>query len=511
VIAANILRTSYSALLAAVLLFAGAGSAMAAAFGFDDVAKQAAALSAKSYNASSTAMPEELARLDYDQYRDIRFKPERALWRAEKLPFELMFFHPGRPYSQPVRINEISAQGVRRIAFDTSAFDYGKNKLTPNKAWGDVGFAGFRVHTALNTPDYKDELVVFLGASYLRALGKDQHYGLSARGLGIDTVGGKGEEFPRFTEFWIERPTADAKQLVVYALLESPRATGAYQIILKPGENTAADVKARLFLRAGVATLGIAPLTSMFQHGENQPNLDDFRPEVHDSDGLMVATGDGEWLWRPLNNPKRTLVTSFAVKDLKGFGLMQRDRAFTSYQDTEARYERRPSAWITPVGSWGPGRVELMQFNTVDETNDNVTAYWVPERVPAPGQPLDVAYRMSWQGKDQQRPPNAWTVQSRSGQGVAKLPRDEVQYVVDFDGPALKNIADPSKVKAVVTAGSNGRLIESNAYRNDAADGWRMTLRVKRIDVRQPVELRAFLQQDSHALTETWTSLIQPD
>src|SRR5439155_18746334 len=154
----------------------------------------------------------------------------------------------------------------------------------------------------------------------------------------------------------------------------SQRATGAYRFTLIPGAQTVVEVRARLFLRAGVATLGIAPLTSMFHHGENSPRRDDFRPEVHDSDGLMLATADGqggsEWLWRPLANPSRPLTSSFAVPELEGFGLMQRDRAFSSYEDVEARYERRPSAWVVPVGRWGPGRVELLQLPTPDETHD---------------------------------------------------------------------------------------------------------------------------------------------
>src|SRR5205085_6387853 len=158
-------------------------------------------------------------------------------------------------------------------------------------------------------------------------------------------------------------------QVTVYALLESQRATGAYRFDIVPGAETVVRVQARLYLRAAatqVATLGIAPLTSMFFSGENQPRRGDFRPEVHDSDGLQVATGDGEWLWRPLQNPARMTVTSFAVRELRGFGLMQRDRTFSSYEDTEARYERRPSAWVRPLSDWGPGRVELVQLPTPD-------------------------------------------------------------------------------------------------------------------------------------------------
>ena len=489
-----------------------AGSAQA--FGFDDVAARAKAEAARPYQAPPAVLPPELAALSYDQYRDIRFQPARALWRPEALPFELMFFHLGKFQTQPVVINELVAGKPRHLRFDPADFSYGQNRLSV-ASWPDLGYAGFRVHHALNTPAYKDELAVFLGASYFRALGAGQRYGLSARGLAIDTVGGQGEEFPRFKEFWIERPAPGARALTLYALLDSPRATGAYRFTLVPGAQTDVEVRARLFLRAGVATLGIAPLTSMFLHGENSGRHDDFRPEVHDSDGLMLATADAqggsEWLWRPLTNPGRQLATSFAVHELKGFGLMQRDRAFASYEDVEARYERRPSAWVVPQGNWGPGRVELLQLPTPDETHDNIVAYGVPARPPAPGQPLDIAYRIAWQGDEPQRPPNGWTVQSRFGRGFAALGPGEVQYVIDFAGPALDALPADAAVEAVVTPGPNGRLIERNAYRNEARGGWRMTLRVQRIDPTQPLELRAFLQHGPHALTETWTTLIPAD
>jgi periplasmic glucans biosynthesis protein len=500
----------FRACIAALAVVAGS----AQAFGFDDVAAQAKAEAGRLYQAPPAVLPPELAALSYDQYRDIRFQPARALWRPEALPFELMFFHLGKFQTQPVVINELVAGKPRHLRFDPADFSYGQNRLNVS-SWPDLGYAGFRVHHALNTPAYKDELAVFLGASYFRALGAGQRYGLSARGLAIDTVGGQGEEFPRFKEFWLERPAPGARALTLYALLDSPRATGAYRFTLVPGSQTDVEVRARLFLRAGVATLGVAPLTSMFLHGENSTRPDDFRPEVHDSDGLMLATADAnggsEWLWRPLANPARPLATSFAVHELKGFGLMQRDRAFASYEDMEARYERRPSAWVVPQGNWGPGRVELLQLPTVDETHDNIVAYWVPARPPAPGQPLDIAYRIAWQGDEPQRPPNGWTVQSRFGRGFAALGPGEIQYIVDFAGPALDALPADAAVEARVTPGRNGRLIEHNAYRNEARGGWRMTLRVQRIDPAQPLELRAFLQHGSHALTETWTTLIPAD
>jgi glucans biosynthesis protein len=495
-------------LVLAVCLLAVSHGKLARAFGFEDVAARAELQAQQPYHPAGRPPPAELRALNYDQYRDIRFRPDHALWGAENLPFELMFFHLGGKYqTRSVSINEITPRGVRHIPYDSADFNYGHNKLSPRN-WGDVGFAGFRAHYPLNGRDYKDEVAVFLGASYFRALGAGQRYGLSARGLAIDTVGAQGEEFPVFKEFWVVKPAAGADTLTVYALLDSARASGAYQFDIHPGDETVMDVRLRLFLRAGIATLGIAPLTSMFFFGENQPHRTDFRPEVHDSDGLMVAAGNGEWLWRPLINPKQTLTTSFSLPGLRGFGLMQRDRNFSSYEDNEARYELRPSAWVELVGSWGPGRVELVELNTIDETNDNIVAYWVPDAIPAPGQPLDLAYRLHWQGTQMQRPPGAWVTQTRIGRGYSELAEDEQQFVVDFSGPALAALPPDAKVQAVVTAPSNGQILESNAYRVEATGVWRMTVRVKQLRPTEPTELRGFLQSDNHALTETWSNIL---
>ena len=500
-------------------------AAPAAVFGFENVANIARKRAAQPWKAigdkPGSNLPAELRDITYDQHRDIRFKPDQALWRhpsaAPGLPFEAMFFHLGLYQTEPVLINEITPEGVKHIAYDRSRFDYGQNTFNPD-SWGDLGYAGFRVHYPLNSPDYKDELIVFLGASYFRALGAGQGYGLSARGLAIDTVGGSGEEFPRFSEFWLQRPAADAKDLTVFALLESPRATGAYRFDITPGQETTTKVTARVFLRAGAAApamLGIAPLTSMFFFGENQPNLDDFRPEVHDSDGLMVATGEGEWLWRPLQNPREKTVTSFSTTNPRGFGLMQRDRKFVNYEDSEARYERRPSAWVKPLGDWGPGRVELAMLSTPDETHDNIVAYWVPAKLPAPGTPLDFAYELHWQGDAPQQPPNGYVVQTRRGMGFNRLSAEELrtqtQYVIDFAGPALDALPAGAPVRAVATADANGRVTESLVYRNAATGAWRMTLRVQRIDAAKPVELRAFLQHVNDIVSETWTNIILPE
>jgi periplasmic glucans biosynthesis protein len=498
-------RTFLTGGLLALLLSAQAASA----FDFDDVAALAWRRARAAYQPPDRAQPPELEALGYDRYRDIRFQPDRAVWRAEGIPFDLMFFHRGQGNPR-VRMNEIIDDKARHLPYDRTDFDFGKNTFSPEK-WRDLDYAGVRVHYHLNGPEYKDELIVFLGASYFRALAAGTRYGVSARGLAVDTVGGQGEEFPFFVEFWMAKPAPDARTLRMFALLDSQRVSGAYQFDVTPGDETVMDVRTRLYLRAPVATLGVAPLSSMYQFGENQPHRIDFRPEVHDSDGLMVATGDGEWLWRPLVNPRETLTTSFSMRDPKGFGLMQRDRSFTSYEDTEARYELRTSAWVEPAGSWGPGRVELVQIPTPNETNDNIVAYWVPDQLPAVGEPLELAYRLHWQGtRVVQQPPGAWVTQSRVGRGYRELADDQQQFIVDFTGPSLAALTPDAPVKAVVSAPANGEILETNAYYVEATRAWRMMILVKQLDVTKPTELRGYLQNGSDVLTETWSNLVPP-
>ena len=487
----------------------------AAAFDFNDVAARAEQLAATPYKKPAGNLGPELKNLDYDKYRDIRFRPEKAYWRSEKLPFELAFLHQGWHFQEQVRLNEITAQGVREIKLDPADFDYGANRFDA-KALNGAGFAGFRVHYPINKPQYKDEVLVFQGASYFRALGKNQHYGLSARGLAIDTALSSGEEFPRFTEFWLEHPSATATELGIYGLLDSPRATGAYRFVLRPGATTTMEVTARLFLRQGVGKLGLAPLTSMLFFAENQHlPIEDYRPEVHDSDGLSVQTSDGEWIWRPLTNPKRLLTTSFATTNPRGFGLMQRDRDFGHYEDLEARYDLRPSVWVSPRGDWGAGRVELVQIPTPNETNDNIVAYWVPNAPPKPREPFDFGYRISWQKENETRPPSSWIVQTRRGQSYTKEDDGSIGLILDFDGPALRALADgrpdPPRLEAVVSVDANGQLVENTLYPNPVAGTWRQSIRVKRVNKDKPIELRSYLRSGNSAISETWSYILPPE
>ena len=480
----------------------------ALAFDFNDVAKLARELANTPYKKPENKLPKELRELPYDQYRQIRFKAERAHWRTSKALFELTFHHQGQQFSEPVKISEISADGVSEIKFNPNDFDFGSNKIDPQRLQG-IGFAGFRVHYPVNTANRKDEVISFLGASYFRGVGKGQVRGLAARGLAVDTALMSGEEFPRFVEFWIERPNPTARELVVYALLNSKSLAGAYRFVLRPGNDTITDVKARLYPREHLAKLGIAPLTSMYNFGENQRSVtEDFRPEVHDSDGLSVQSGTGEWIWRPLVNPKRLLVTSFTMTNPQGFGLMQRDRAFSSYEDLDQKYELRPSAWVEPKGKWGAGRIELVQIPTPDETNDNIVAFWIPADPPQPKQTYDFEYRLTWQRDAETRPPLSWVTQTRRSQNPARKPDNSIMLSVDFAGPALEKLPADARPQSITSIDANGEILENTIRRNTATGGWRVTLRVRQIDIKKPVEMRAFLRYDNSTLSETWSYIL---
>jgi glucans biosynthesis protein len=501
-------RASRNRAVAALALALTAARA-AAGFGLEDVAARAQKLAGAPFQAGTGEVPEWLTKISYDQWRDIRFRPERALWSENRNSFQVQFFHVGLFYDRAVKIHVVDAEGVRPVPFSPSDFDYGRNEFG-SRVPQDAGFAGFRLHYPIRRSDYLDEVIVFLGASYFRAVGRPHVYGLSARGLAIDTAARSGEEFPWFREFWMERPAAGASSMVVYALLDSPRATGAYRFAVHPGEQTRVDVESRLFLRAEIGKLGIAPLTSMFFFGENSDRrFDDFRPEVHDSDGLLLASASGEWLWRPLDNRPALHVSSFELDDPKGFGLIQRDRDYDHYHDLEARPDLRPSTWVAPRGSWGPGRVELVEIPTNRETNDNIVAYWVPKQPLPAGQPHHFAYSLYWYSDDKARPPGGRvddTRRDRAGE------RGAHRFVIEFVGRELEALPPETVLQGVVTIGSGpgqGELLEQRVEKNTVSGGFRLVFQVRPASD-QPVELRAFLQQGQSALTETWTYLLVP-
>ena len=475
-------------------------------FDFETLRYRAKMLAARPYTPHPTTVPEALRKLSYDEYRLITFDNDRTWWRRENLPFQLQFFHPGFVHQNAVQISEVSGRTATPITFSREMFKYGGLKIAANLP-DTVGFAGFRVLGALNLP--ADELVSFVGASYFRALCLKTVYGLSARGLSIDTAESTGEEFPTFEEFWIERPAARARQFAIYALMDSASVAGAYRFTVTPGADTVMQVKAVVYCRRNPRVLGLAPLTSMFWHGENSPtNYGDFRPEVHDSDGLMIFNGASEWLWRPLSNPKSTRVAAFSDNHPHGFGLIQRDRNFESYQDLEAHYHLRPSAWVEPVGDWGRGSVRLAELSAPDETNDNIVAFWVPEHLPPVGDPIEFEYKLHW-FSDQIHPPAGFATSTRIGQSQTHEPELR-RFVIDFDGAYLRQQKPDPTIEVDVTVGAGAAVAYKTVQKNAYNGTWRVGFGIKPDGTGTPVELRCFLKKTPHVLTETWTYLWSP-
>ena len=497
--------------LAAVAAACWIAAPSARAFGLEDVAARAMKLATHAYEDPSGKVPRWLLDIRYDEWRDIRFRPERALWKDRNLPFSVQFFHAGLFYDRTVQLHSVTPKGVVPVAFSPDMFNYGRNEFG-GRVPQDLGFAGFRLHYPIKTRSYQDEVIVFLGATYFRAVGRDQGFGLSARGLAIDTALPSGEEFPWFREYWLVEPTPNAKELTLYALLDSPSATGAYKFVVAPGVQTRVDVSMKIFPRDTVAKLGIGALTSMFLHGENSISyVNDYRPEVHDSDGLLMHGTDGEWIWRPLDNPTSLRVVSFAFQNPRGFGLIQRDRDIDHYQDLEARPDLRPTVWVEPKGDWGAGRVELVELPTKDDTNDNVVAYWVPNGEHTPSDPVSLEYSMYWYGPDETRPPGGRVIATRRDSGTFEGGR---RLVVDFDGPALRKLPADAVVQGVLSMGGTAaaapgaELLEQQVIRNPVTGAWRMVFQLRIQD--DPIELRAFLRHGEDVLTETWSYLLVP-
>lgn len=448
-------------------------------------------------------LPEFLRALDYDGYQRIDFRDDQALWHSEPFRFRAQFFHPGFLYQAPVRIHVLDLGQSREIQFSPDLFDYSRRPFS-EPVPSDLFFTGLRLHYPLDHPTRTQEVAAFLGTSYFRLLGTGQIFGASARGLAIDIAESSGEEFPQFTEFWLEKPAPLADHIRIFARLESRRAAGAYQFLIRPGESTVAEVQASVFLREEVAKLGLAPLTSMFFFGENRDRyFPDFRPEVHDSDGLQFETDEG-WFWRPLDNPRKVhRITEFP--NPAGFGLMQRDRNPDHYQDLEARYHVRPSFWITPE-NWGPGRLELLEIPTPEEGNDNIVAYWVPEQEFHAGQEFHFRYTIQAGWLRFEPPPVAlWRVHAtRLDPGKDG---DSMRFIVDWTGHTMPLLARKSVTARVHAA--RGKIGVAIAQPNDLTDGWRTFFDLW-AEGKQPTELRLWLEHDNQKVSETWIYHFDP-
>lgn len=480
---------------------------------YQTVIEQAKELANAPYQPPEDDLPDALRDIDYDTYRQIRFDPSNAYWRDDS-PFSVQLFHSGFLFETPVRINVIENDDVVPLPFSTDDFSYDgeASELLDHDLTGS-GHAGFRLHYPLNTDDYADEFAVFLGASYFRLVGRNQVYGLSTRGLAIDTVSSEGEEFPAFREFWLYKPDANADQVELLALMDSPSLSGAYRFVIQPGENTRVEVEATLFAREDIGKLGVAPLTSMYTFGEaSRERPDDYRPQVHDSDGLLIQTGAGEWIWRPLSNPSNVRTSAFLDDSPEGFGLMQRERAFDRYLDMEALYHRRPSQWVAPLEDWGEGHIELVEIPTPDETHDNIVAYWVSEEPLNAGDSRRLHYQTHTLNTQPESHSLGYVVRTRHGR--AEVPGQtegtnagERQFMVDFQGGALDDITADQPVELDLSLQQGEiRLPQVTALPNN---GWRASFRLPASD--QPRDIRLRLTLEGNPVSETWNYVWYPD
>lgn len=509
--------------LSVVFMLGVAGAAQAELkselFTFEQAAEEAALLANAPYKEWIKETPKGQKSLTYDEYRDIRFNPKKAVWRYDHIPFQVQLFHPGWIQSDQIDVHAISGGRVDHLAYDSHYFTFGTNVLAePNE--NQLKFSGFRIHYPLNRPDYLDELAVFQGATYFRCLAQNLVYGLSARTVAVNCGGPGAEEFPRFRAFWLVRPRENEKQVKLFGIFDGPSLAGAAEFMITPGTTTRVHCRVSVYARTHLAHLGIAPLTSMFWYGKScGRSFSDFRPEVHDSDGLLMHNGVGEWLWRPLANEARLRLCSFMDQNPKGFGLIQRDRSFATYEDLEAHYQDRPSAWVTPEGDWGPGSVKLLEIPTPNEFNDNIVAYWEPTLPLEAGQGREFAYTIDWYGENLELPALGRVRATR----LADLPDTEdlplVQdgktvirkFVLDFAWPGIEDAAKRANCVAEVFPNSNAELVHTPVQQYNAFDRtWRVFFKVKAPKDGQPVELRAFVLRDKKPVTETWIYLWNP-
>jgi glucans biosynthesis protein len=493
---------------------------------FEYVAKRAEQRAQKPFHSPKADLPDFLRadKLGYDKYREIEFRHDKALWSADNLPFRVEFFHPGYLYEEPVHINEFTLTAVQPVRFMQDWFNY-RGLNIQKKIPADTGYAGFRMLYELNQPGRWDELGAFLGASYFRLLGKGQRYGPSARGLALDCgEPDRPEEFPIFTDWWLGKPWRGDDRVKLFAILDSVSCTGAYEMTIIPGKTTVVDVQASLYFRTEdmvkaanpkrkqIRTVGLAPLTSMFWFGKaSERRFDDYRPEVHDSDGLLIQMGDGEVLWRPLNNPAKMLHQCFAAKDIRGFGLLQRERDFACYQDLFNLYHLVPSVWVETRGHWGEGKINLVELSTHYEGLDNIVAFWDPKNKPRPLVAYPFAYTLYWTREEAEM--KLATQDKVLATRIGVDPRDPQrrQFAIDFGGPKLDTFSESSPPQAVASCSTNAVIVENQVFRNPFNSSWRVMLKLEpKPGNTSPVDIRCTLQKGKEVLSETWTYLWSP-
>ncbi len=482
-------------------------------FSFDILKAMARERAARPYEPPRRPAPEIVAQIDYDAWGKIRFDPDSAVYADGPGRFPVTFFHLGKYFPKSVEMNVVSDGMARTIIYDPSYFDMPADSIAHELPEG-AGFAGFRFQEARDGAlDWRrNDWAAFLGASYFRAIGDLYQYGLSARGIALDTVmADRAEEFPDFTRIYIGAQSGDS--VTVHALMEGPSITGAYQFVMNRAKGVVMDIACTLHLRRDIARFGIAPLTSMYWFSETRkPTAVDWRPEVHDSDGLYMWTGKGERIWRPLNNPPKTSATAFIDDNPRGFGLMQRDRVFDHYGDG-VFYDRRPSLWVEPIGDWGRGSVQLIENPTDDEIHDNIVAMWVPEEPARAGASYDFSYRLYWQSEAPDPGTLGKCVATRMGNGGQPgqpRPKGVRKFMLEFVGGPLEDLPFGVKPEPVLTsARGDFSYILTEPVPDGVKGHWRAQFDLT-TQGEAPVDMRCYLRAGDKVLTETWLYTYHP-
>lgn len=475
----------------------GLQSGAPTAFDAQKVRMRAKALAEKPY-APRPLIPESWRNLSYDQYRKIWFDGRNALWENTDGPQRVDVFPPGLYFPQPVEINVVENGSARPLKFDMGVFD-STDKFPDVEIDETLGYSGLRLRAELKEPGIFQEYAVFQGASYFRGIGTGETYGLSARGLALKTADPEGEEFPDFTAFWLETPQPGAPDVVLHALLDGPSCTGAYRFVITHGKTLTMQVEAEIFARETLTHIGIAPLTSMFLFDATmRERFSDFRPAVHDSDGLMIHNGAGETIWRPLANPKNLQISAFTDDDPRGFGLMQRARAFRDFADLEALYHNRPALWVTPGEGWGPGAVTLVEIPADLEIYDNIVSYWRPATPVPAGESHQMSYRLDW--ADDPAPRTGMPLRV-SDTAMGARPEGGIVVAIDFEG--REDVPDDLSQLDIVLRSSTGEISQGLVQRNPETGGPRLafTFHPQEADL---VEFRAQLRLQDAPLSEIW-------
>ena len=452
------------------------------------------------YKGPERRVDEALAAITYEQYaRAIVYKGDQAIWRKDDGPFWLEPYHTaGALFAFPVELYTVEAGRATRIPYSADAFEFNppaKQPATPAQS----DFAGFRALAQIDNPGVFRDFLSFLGASNFRAIATGQVFGVSARALAINTGQTGGEDFPLFRSFWIERPKPIDPSLIVHALLDSQSAVGRYKFTVTPGFDTIIETETVIYPRRRIPYAGIAPIASRFYFGPGVvPKRRDYRPRVHDSEALCIVNGVGEQIWRPLLNPERLQFSVFVDKGPKGFGLIQKERSFASFQDIDQQFEKRPSLWIEPLGDWGEGSIDLIELPAPEEINENIVCFWRPKDGLGPGIGHRYRYRMHWCWHPPIESKKAAVQQTRVGETRA----GEIAFVVDFANTDLCEGCNAQVVKPNVTA-SAGEVRNPRLGAGPSAATQRLRFEYAPSGG-DPADLRAQLVVDGKPVSETW-------